>query len=177
MKRLATTICIFSFIANINLAQINFLEIVDYNQEFMTCSGEYADLVRKSGENQAIPDTFYLNGNLYNGCAKQDHPKNKHYYIYYIKNGFVEKLVPYYYNGQKAADFNFKDGKPFGYHNMYFDSGLKYTEDFFDKNGKLDGYQRRWYNNGQLAEEKFYENGKMKSVKFYDKDGKESDGC
>jgi len=83
----------------------------------------------------------------------------------------MQKQVTYYYNGQKASDFNFKNGQSEGFHNMYFANGQKYIEEFF-KYGQIENYQRRWYNNGQLAREVLHKNGRIIHEHLFDKTGK-----
>lgn len=145
-------------------------ETVDYKQEYLECQQNYDELKRIVGMGKAVPDTYYLNDELYSGSAKNDSPDSKMYEITYFKDGFIEKRMVYFYNGLKSADFTFKDGQPHGYHNMYFDSGQKYIEEFFIE-GLPEGFQRRWHANGELAREVLYKDGAIQYEYLFDKDG------
>lgn len=140
-------------------------DVVVFRQEYQACATELNDLER-------TPKGTYLRQQQpFSGCARHHAPPNKQYRVSYITAGTVEKEVTYYYSGATHAVFNFKGGRPHGYHTMYYPDGTKYIEEFFVE-GRPDGYHRRWHNNGQLARERRFNGGGIRHEFQFDREGK-----
>ena len=98
-----------------------------------------------------------------------------HYQLYYsngelkeeIIDGRIQKYPPkgqifeYYYNGQVKKDITYnKDGKKEGAYSIYYKSGEKWEEGRY-KNDLLQGNFKKWYTNGQKAEDHTMVDGKI----------------
>ena len=83
--------------------------------------------------------------------------------IVYLKGtyrGYTGKAYELHPNGQKAAEFNYKNGKFDGLLIRWDENGNKYMEGNY-KDGKEDGLWVWWYENGQKAAEVNWKNGKQ----------------
>ena len=65
---------------------------------------------------------------------------------------------------------NYKDGKPDGLNLGWYENGKKQWEENY-KDGKEDGLVVAWHENGQKAMEGMVENGKEVSQKFWNNKG------
>lgn len=128
---------------------------VTYRQEYLVCTTEHDDLIHTP------KGTYLLNEQPFTGSARHDSPSHKQYRVLYITAGIVEKEVTYYYSGNTHVLFNFKDGKPHGFHTMYYPDGSKYIEEFF-VNGIKEGIHRRWDKNGKLTRQDRYSGGGLR---------------
>lgn len=145
--------------------------LIDYPLEYKLCAGEISDLERTNPDMHGPARYYQADGSLFTGCAKQDAVDNRSVYIYYISNGYLEKLVNYYYNGQLHAEFLFKDGEAHGHHLMYYPDGKPYIREYY-QNGAPVGLHERWHANGKIARQHFYnEEGKKEYDRFYNKEG------
>lgn len=142
----------------------------------LECEMTYDKLTIQVRPSRDYSDTYYLNNQLYTGCAKADHPENEQYFIYQIKNGKCMHKIGYYYNGQLGQEFFFDEtGMAHGKHVMYYPDGSPYIEENY-LHGQNHGTLKRWHNNGQLARDAYYNYGMKITEKFFNEEGKEVKG-
>lgn len=124
------------------------------------------DLLEEDWDRKENIRTYYLEGELFTGEAKQcftDHPGT---FQYEIKDGLVVTMLGYYGTGELERHFSFQDGKEHGTLVMYYSSGLKYIEEEYFM-GQPNGQFMRWYNDGRIAHKKIYEMGNLVSEAYY----------
>ncbi len=82
-------------------------------------------------------------------------------------HGIIETY--YIFTKKKKDKKNYKEGKLEGIQKFWYDNGQLYYENNY-KNGKLNGIQKFWYDNGQLYYEENYKNGKKEGIQkgWYD---------
>ena len=132
----------------------------------------------KDGKGDGLATTWYENGQKKReGNLKDDKP---------------DGLATEWYERQKKSEVNFKDGR--AERTLYFLAGTKNFKDatertlyFLAKNGqqssevskdgKLDGLETRWYENGQKAMEINYKDGKEDGLKtmWYENNGQKEE--
>jgi antitoxin component YwqK of YwqJK toxin-antitoxin module len=97
--------------------------------------------------------------------------------IAYLKGSdipYTGKVFNLYKNGQKAAEVNYKAGKPEGLWVVWYKNGQKAAENNW-KDGKMDGLETLWHENGQKQSEGNYKNGKKISGKYWNSKGEPVD--
>ncbi len=77
-----------------------------------------------------------------------------------------------YDSGQAKGLGQFKDGKQDGLEMRWHENGQKSYETTY-KDGELDGLRTRWHENGQKKEESTYKDGKELSAKYWNRKGEE----
>ena len=83
---------------------------------------------------------------------------------------YTGKSFDLYENGQKSAEWNYKDGKEDGLQTTWYENGQKEMEGNW-KDGKEDGLGVEWYENGQKAAEENIKDGKLISGKYWNSKG------
>ena len=76
------------------------------------------------------------------------------------------------WNGQKASEGTFKDGKLEGLQTTWHDNGQKESERTY-KDGKEEGLSTAWYRNGQKSWEAMFKDDKLVSATYWDEEGNE----
>lgn len=114
---------------------------------------------------------YYLNGELYTGCVRQNVEEGEMYILHFVKNGKLERQVGYYANGQKSRNMSFKAGYEHGTIELFFPDGTPYIREEY-RDGRLHGSLQRW-KNGQLVREADFWHGTMIKEKLYDVPGEE----
>lgn len=79
----------------------------------------------------------------------------------------VTGLVKGCMNGKALHIWSSKDGKEDGVDRWWHENGQLWSEENY-KDGKIDGVSRQWYENGQLEYEKYYINDKEVSKEEYE---------
>ena len=89
-----------------------------------------------------------------------------------IADGGFEELIflnneglatVWYENGQKKAEFNWKDGRKNGLSNGWYEDGQKERESYW-KNGEMDGPFLSWHGNGNKRVETNWKDGRKNGV-------------
>lgn len=147
-----------------------------YNNGSIKFKGNYS-----KDDYNGLVESFFENGT----------PKFKGTYLNTRYDGLIEE---WYSNGNKKSeinysngvlngsskefsnqgflkrDFNYKDDKKDGLSVIYYSKNKKYTSTNY-KNGIKDGLYEEWYDNKQQFKEFVYDNGRLKTQKFWNKDG------
>ncbi len=86
--------------------------------------------------------------------------------------GFADLIEEFYPSGALKTEANYnKNGKLEGIAKRYFENGkLQFERNY--KNGKREGIAREYFSNGSLKTEMKFKNGKVISKKDYDESGK-----
>jgi antitoxin component YwqK of YwqJK toxin-antitoxin module len=138
--------------------------------EKQDCHYHYDDL-RVDFDVQTRRNMYYLDGQPFTGCVRQDSPEGNLYILHYVKEGRLERQLGYYTNGVKCRDYTFKDGFEHGVLELFFPDGSPYIRENYN-NGQLHGKLKRW-KNGQLVREADFWYGTLISEKLYDVPGEE----
>ena len=111
-----------------------------------------------------------ITGKVYDYFGEESNPKKV--YIGNFHDGKQEgKWVFYYHStGKKSDERNFKDGKHNGLQTRWYENGQMRSEVTF-KDGKEDGAITKWYENGQMKFEGTFKDGKLISSKEWNEDG------
>lgn len=88
-------------------------------------------------------ESFYLNGQPFDGIAQDRHP-----------------------NGQLKSDYPMKNGRPHGLVREWWENGQLSTETHFE-NGQRHGSNRYWNKEGRLLKNQVYDHDKSISEKVY----------
>ncbi|HKK74496.1 MAG TPA: hypothetical protein VJ953_05460 [Saprospiraceae bacterium] len=134
------------------------------------CTYNYDDLFVDFNQQYRL-NTYYLNGQRFTGCVRQDAPNGNLYVLHYVKDGHLERQVGYYRNGVKCRDYTFNKGFAHGVLALFYVDGSPYIRETYH-NGQLHGKAKRW-KNGQLLREADYWYGTMISEKLYEVPGEE----
>ena len=143
----------------------------------------------KDGKKVGLWRIYYVNGQLREKGSYIDGIKDgywekflddgKNIYKGFWKNGKREGLWEFYFEGQLELKGSFVDGKPTGiwedyYKGYLFEKGTPHSL-LIDNYGPYlikDGYWVRFYENGNVFEEKNYKEGKLDGeYKLYNEDG------
>lgn len=89
-------------------------------------------------------DVYFLNGQLFNGLARDK-----------------------YKDGKPKGEYSFKEGKLHGVVREWWDNGQLSTETHFE-NGQRHGLNRYWAKTGELMKEQVYDHDKSVSEKHFD---------
>jgi len=114
----------------------------------------------KNGEEEGIYQVFYENGQIqYDGQTKN--------------NEFVGLWKIYYPNGQLSSKGSYKNDLSVGLWKWYYptDNQLKSIVNYID--GKPDGLNIEYYQNGNIKHKAYYKMGKKKAYVLYDMSGNE----
>jgi len=114
----------------------------------------------KNGEEEGIYQVFYENGQIqYDGQTKN--------------NEFVGLWKMYYPNGQLSSKGSYKNDLSVGLWKWYYptDNQLKSIVNYID--GKPDGLNIEYYQNGNIKHKAYYKMGKKKAYVLYDMIGDE----
>jgi len=114
----------------------------------------------KNGEEEGIYQVFYENGQIqYDGQTKN--------------NEFVGLWKMYYPNGEIKEIGNYKNDLSVGLWKWYYptDNQLKSIVNYID--GKPDGLNIEYYQNGNIKHKAYYKMGKKKAYVLYDMSGNE----
>ncbi len=147
------------------------------------CSNHYPLFVYKVGE---VIETKY-DSDINKVCSW-----GIHYFKTYVaafgwyhigRPGTNGKQIVYHDDGQKAYEYNFKDGQPEGKQEVWYENGQKEYKQYY-KDGQLEGKQFSWHENRQKRyehnykdglkegkQEEWYDNGQKRREESY-KDGK-----
>ena len=102
-------------------------------------------------------DTTEINSELQNVKREELIERNEILYLKGTYRGYTGKAYEFHPNGQKAAEWNYKNGKEDGLLTRWDENGLKLLE-FNYKEGKFHGLQVEFYENGQKFRERRYRN-------------------
>lgn len=138
--------------------------------EKQDCTYNYEDIYVEFNV-QTLLSTYYLNGEPFTGCARQDASDGNLYILHHVKDGRLERQLGYYTNGVKCRDYPFRDGYEHGVLELFFPDGSPYIRETYH-NGQLHGKLKRW-KNGQLAREADFWYGTLISETLYDVPGEE----
>lgn len=163
MKTLRITAIFTLLSSTFLLAQDNFVEKRDCEMDYSRLNVNFDPETRVS--------TYYLNDQLFTGCAKEEVDANEKQIFHYVKNGKLERQVGYYSNGQKSRDMHFKDGFEHGLIELFFPDGTPYIREEY-RDGRLHGSLKRW-KNGQLVREAEFWYGTMIKEKLHFVPGEE----
>ncbi|MDQ3111535.1 MAG: tetratricopeptide repeat protein, partial [Bacteroidota bacterium] len=79
----------------------------------------------------------------------------------------------YYTNGELKSDGDYKNDEPFGLWKNYYDNGKVYREGTYKDKGLRNGIWKEYYRNGELSTKANYTSGKLNGLSsYYDTDGK-----
>lgn len=134
------------------------------------CEVLYDDLERRKPKDYTLPDTAFLNGELFSGCSYSMADPGEGVMFTFYESGLVTEQIAYYENGQMERRFTFVGGLSEGTHEMFYPDGSHYIRENY-RHGMAHGKFERWYGNGQLAREAVFLKDGLLWDKYYDEEG------
>lgn len=124
-------------------------------------NGDFDGAYKIYGDDNQLAVVIYYEDEKVQGYSYED-KTGKLVPVIPLKNG-AGKLVAYYKNGTKSAEFDFDEDEVNGKRNLWFSNGKPYKE-ATRLVGNDDGLKKTYYKSGQLKEEENYLNGNQHGV-------------